>query len=106
MSALPPKADICSAPAHVRFGSKADMCSAIGHVRFTPNSDIDCVFRHVRFGPIAAISNAGALRVSPAEAGGPEFSKDCFLRPTACRLPEKVLRRPTEMGWSPSIHRP
>src|SRR5262249_40723521 len=25
MSALPPKADICSAPAHVRFGPKADI---------------------------------------------------------------------------------
>src|SRR5262245_44286394 len=35
----------------VRFGSKADMCTAPAHVRFTPNSDIDCVFRHVRFGP-------------------------------------------------------
>src|SRR5262245_45246952 len=49
------------------FGGKADMCSALAHV---------C------YGPIAAISNAGALRVRPAEAGGPEFSKDCFLRPT------------------------
>src|SRR5262245_4174284 len=37
MSALPPK---------------ADMCSALAYVRFTPNNDIDCVFRHVRFGPI------------------------------------------------------
>src|SRR5262249_34691224 len=24
---------------HVRFGSKADMCTAPAHVRFTPNSD-------------------------------------------------------------------
>jgi hypothetical protein len=39
MSALPPKADMCSALADVRFGSKADMCAAISHVRFTPNSD-------------------------------------------------------------------
>jgi hypothetical protein len=29
MSALPPKADICSAPAHVRFGPEADMASLI-----------------------------------------------------------------------------
>src|SRR5262249_31078613 len=35
----------------VRFGSKADICSAPAHVRFTPNNDLDCVFRHVRFGP-------------------------------------------------------
>src|SRR5262249_1047620 len=27
LSALPPKADICSAPAHVRFGPKADIAS-------------------------------------------------------------------------------
>src|SRR5262245_23209922 len=28
MSALPPKADMCSAPPHVCFGPEADMCSA------------------------------------------------------------------------------
>jgi hypothetical protein len=28
MSALPPKADICAAQAHVRFGPEADSCSA------------------------------------------------------------------------------
>jgi hypothetical protein len=28
MSALPPKADICSAPTHVRFGPKADIVGA------------------------------------------------------------------------------
>src|SRR6516164_6529237 len=28
MSALPPKADMCGARAHVRFGPKADSCSA------------------------------------------------------------------------------
>src|SRR5262245_5103766 len=33
------KADPCSAPAHVCFGSKADICSAKRHVRFTPNRD-------------------------------------------------------------------
>jgi hypothetical protein len=42
VSALPPKADICSAPAHVRFGPKADICNAPPHVRFTPESDIKC----------------------------------------------------------------
>src|SRR5262249_37520927 len=42
MSALPLKADICGAIAHVRFGSKADSCSAHAHVCFTPES------RHVR----------------------------------------------------------
>src|SRR5262249_21181995 len=39
MSALTPKADTCSALAHVRFGSKADMRSARADVRFTPNND-------------------------------------------------------------------
>ena len=53
MSALPPKADMCSALAHVCFGPKADMCNANRHVRFTPNSDIKCDVWDVRFGPIA-----------------------------------------------------
>src|SRR5262245_64809452 len=39
MSALPPRADMCGAIDHVRFGSKADLCDAKCHVRFTPNSD-------------------------------------------------------------------
>jgi hypothetical protein len=39
MSALPPKADMCSALTYVCFGSEADMCSAKRHVRFTPESD-------------------------------------------------------------------
>ena len=33
MSALPPKADSCSAATHVRFGPKADMCGATKNVR-------------------------------------------------------------------------
>jgi hypothetical protein len=32
MSALPPKADMCSALAHVRYVPKADICSALGRV--------------------------------------------------------------------------
>ena len=28
MSALPPKADMCGATSHIRFGPKADICSA------------------------------------------------------------------------------
>jgi hypothetical protein len=39
MSALPPKADVCSAQAHVCFGSQADICAATSDVRFTPDSD-------------------------------------------------------------------
>jgi hypothetical protein len=31
MSALPPKADICSEKRHVRFVPKADIASGIGH---------------------------------------------------------------------------
>ena len=41
MSALPPKADICSATKDVRFTPKADMCGAQRHVRFVPIADID-----------------------------------------------------------------
>jgi len=58
----------------VRFGSKADMCAAPAHVRFTPNSDREsghqqpvmsalppkadmCSARaYVRYGPIADIA--------------------------------------------------
>src|SRR5262245_25270467 len=46
MSALLPKADICSALADVRFGSKADICTAPAHVRFTPESgQVQCTCR-------------------------------------------------------------
>jgi hypothetical protein len=34
----PPNADMCSARAHVRFGSKADICAAKCNVRFAPES--------------------------------------------------------------------
>ena len=40
MSALPPKADMCSALADVRFGSEADMRSALGDVRYGPKADL------------------------------------------------------------------
>jgi hypothetical protein len=71
MSALPLKADMCSAARDVCFGSKADVRTAISNVRFTPNSDRESGFpkkfmsalppkadtcsalSDVRFGPIA-----------------------------------------------------
>jgi hypothetical protein len=83
MSALPPIADMCSALAHVRFGSKADMCSAPTHVRFTPNSDRERGFPQkvmsalplkadmcsavvdVRFGPIADIQTIQGICAPP-----------------------------------------
>src|SRR5262245_60383077 len=34
MSALPPKADICSALVHVRYGPKADSCTAAKELLF------------------------------------------------------------------------
>src|SRR5215475_14791942 len=40
MSALPPKADICSAPAYVCFGPKAGMCGATAYVCFGPEADM------------------------------------------------------------------
>ena len=48
--------DMCSAQAHVRFGSKADMCSAKGHVRFTPESGHYSALVHACFGPKADLS--------------------------------------------------
>ena len=68
MSALPPKADICSAQAHVRFGSLADISSAEGHVRFTPNSDRESEFPQkgrVRFNPESGHSQARQSERSP-----------------------------------------
>jgi hypothetical protein len=38
VSASHPKADMCGALDHVRFGSKADMYNAKADVRFTPES--------------------------------------------------------------------
>jgi len=38
MSALPPKADMCGALGHVRFGPLADMATCPCDVRFTPES--------------------------------------------------------------------
>ena len=46
MSALPSKADMCGGD--VRFGPKADICTAPAHVRFTPESDIKCDIWNVR----------------------------------------------------------
>src|SRR5262249_17661559 len=39
MSALPPKADMCSARAMSALGQKTDIRVAVGHARFTQNSD-------------------------------------------------------------------
>jgi hypothetical protein len=39
MSALHPKADMCSALAYVRFVPKADMRSAQADVRYVPEAD-------------------------------------------------------------------
>ena len=40
MSALPPKADMCSATGDVCFGPIADMCGATRDVRFGPNATV------------------------------------------------------------------
>ena len=40
MSALPPKADMCSALAHVRFVPIGGHCARSRDVRFTPQTDI------------------------------------------------------------------
>jgi len=49
MSALASRADICSAPTHVRFVPIADMSSALGDVRFVPIADWRT---HNAFGPV------------------------------------------------------
>ena len=48
MSALPPKADMCSALGDVRFVPIADICSALAHVRFVPIADMCGATRNVR----------------------------------------------------------
>ena len=58
MSALPPKADICSAPTRVRFAPNSDHES--GHVpmdmsALPPKADMCGATRDVRFGPKADI---------------------------------------------------
>jgi hypothetical protein len=50
---------ICSAQAHIRFGSKADMCSATRHVRFTPNSDHES--RHAANGHVRPVAKGGKV---------------------------------------------
>jgi hypothetical protein len=50
MSALPPKADMCSAAVHVRFGPKADISRCKCHVRFAPKADFH-VFIELRSCP-------------------------------------------------------
>jgi hypothetical protein len=40
MSALPPKANMCSALRHVCFGPIADTCGATNDVRYGPNADV------------------------------------------------------------------
>src|SRR5215831_14682124 len=44
LSALSPKADMCSARGYVRFGLQ----TYATHVRFTPESDAECVHSNVR----------------------------------------------------------
>src|SRR5262245_17436540 len=63
MSALPPK---------------AGMCGALAHVRFTPNSDTDCVFRHVRFGPKADIAFYSITSLACASSAGATVMPSAF----------------------------
>src|SRR5215469_7054062 len=70
MSALPPKADICSAPPYVRFGPKADICSAkLGH--FFSSENVQKAVRKeypLRVNP--GYNCRTALRRSPRRMGG------------------------------------
>jgi len=66
MSALPPKADMCSAVPHVRFGPQADMCSAMRDVRFGPIADIE--------GPVCRLPWASDKR-SRARQDNPDFGE-------------------------------
>jgi hypothetical protein len=95
MSALPPKADICSATRYVRFGSEADICGAPAHVRFTPDSDRESgnaqkvmsalppkadicgALAHVCFGPEADIGGYCDVRPARSERYR-EYSIDTF----------------------------
>src|SRR5262245_43307452 len=54
-------------PADVRNGSKADICSAPTHVRFTPESGLAGANRNVHFGPIADIDHLYSMTSSAAK---------------------------------------
>ena len=102
MSALPPKADMCSALADVRFGSLADICTATSDVCFTPDSDHESGLRQtvmsalppkadmcaalgdVSFGPIAD-SCAATKRKTAFAAVSPKLHF-CFSRSQRCRF--------------------
>src|SRR6185295_7226416 len=58
LSALGQKADVRGANGHVRFTPKADMCSALAHVCFGPIGDIH--HRAILF-PIASASASAAI---------------------------------------------
>jgi hypothetical protein len=58
--------------ADVRFGSKADICSAPSHVRFTPNSDTDCVL--IVFKPQHRPSFAGGFEPPSNQIAVRQFS--------------------------------
>ena len=47
MSALQPKADICSATVHVCFGPIADIVQHGGDVRFVPKAEVTPLFDHL-----------------------------------------------------------
>ena len=66
MSALHPKADICSAPAHIRYGPIADI------VPFQSSSHLDRLSHHRRvdFHPVAMMDG-----VVPTEVPG--YNDDC-----------------------------
>jgi hypothetical protein len=47
-------------PTHVRFGSEADMCAAKAMSALSPKADMCSALGHVRFGPIADIVGTSA----------------------------------------------
>jgi hypothetical protein len=53
MSALPPKADMCSAPADVRYGPIADSCSAQIKQAFSPSDQREAGHRPADWGVIS-----------------------------------------------------
>src|SRR5262245_34184627 len=75
MSALPLKADMCSARAHVRYGPEADIgqiTTADCDVRFTPNSGIEGLFGTVTSGFFVDLKQFASRRLQGQQTLPPQ----------------------------------
>src|SRR5580765_3560525 len=97
MSAFPPKADMCSATGHVRFGPKADIGQpsrgAVPANALGPFTDVGCLQRDRPKAPQKNIAPSAAAN----QAGGPLSGGllKMLIAPTqsATPMPRQVNRR-------------